>query len=204
MTGQSISSFLAKRAIPGIEAVSEESYARTIEIDGQHGIVSLRRTEGDALRATIRFPRLAALPTIIARLRRVFDLAADPAAIAAHLSEDRALAPLVAARPGLRVPGAWDGFELAVRALLGQQISVAAARTLAGRLVSRFGTPLTVDRSGFETLTHVFPRPAALAAAELTALGLPKARSAALSALAAAVEGDPVIFGPRGTLDEAD
>ena len=200
---ESILVFLARRAIPGIETVTNESYARTIEIDGHHGIVSLRRAEGDALRATIRFPRLAALPMIIARLRRVFDLAADPQAIAAHLGEDRALAPLVAARPGLRVPGAWDGFELAVRALLGQQISVAAARTFAGRLVVQFGTPLTADRTGFESLTHVFPRPATLADADLAAMGLPKARSAALSALAAAVAADPLIFGLRATLDEA-
>ncbi|QXX75788.1 putative bifunctional transcriptional activator/DNA repair enzyme AlkA [Methylovirgula sp. HY1] len=199
----SILTFLARRAIPGIEAVVDASYARTIEIDGQHGIVSLRRGAGDALHATIRFPRLAALPMIIARLRRVFDLAADPQAIAAHLAEDRALAPLVAARPGLRVPGAWDGFELAVRALLGQQISVAAARTLAGRLVAQFGTPLMVDRTGFERLTHVFPQAAALAAADVAAVGLPKTRSAALTALAAAVAADPLIFGLRATLDEA-
>ncbi len=200
---QSILSFLARRAIPGIETVIDESYARTIEIDGQHGIVSIQRAAGEALRATIRFPRLAALPLIIARLRRVFDLAADPQAIAVHLAEDRVLAPLVGVRPGLRVPGAWDGFELAVRALLGQQISVAAARTLAGRLVAQFGTPLMLDRTGFENLTHIFPRPAALAEADLVALGLPKARTAALSALAAAVAADPLIFGPRATLDEA-
>lgn len=195
--------FLARRAIPGIETVTGACYARTIEIDGQHGMIRVEPAKGDALRATIRFPRLAALPLIIARLRRVFDLAADPQAIAAHLAEDRALAALIAARPGLRVPGGWDGFELAVRALLGQQISVAAARTLAGRLVGRFGTPLQVDRSEFETLTHVFPRPAALAKVDLAALGLPKARTTALCALAATVAADPLIFGPRATLEEA-
>src|SRR5439155_628771 len=83
--------------------------------------------------ATVRFPKLSALPSIIARLRRVFDLAADPAPIAAHLAKDPALAPLVKARPGLRVPGAWDGFELAIRAVLGQQITVVAAARLASR-----------------------------------------------------------------------
>ena len=94
------------------------------------------------LRATIHFPQLSALPTIVARLRRVFDLAADPEVIGAHLAEDPVLAPLVAARPGLRVPGAWDGFELAVRAVLGQQITVSGAATLAGKLVAIYGEPL--------------------------------------------------------------
>ncbi len=198
-----ILAFLAKRAIPGIESVDDRRYARAIEIDGAQGIVGVEQAAGGALRAMIRFPRLSALPTIIARLRRVFDLAADPQAIAAHLCEDRTLAPLIAARPGLRMPGAWDGFELAVRAVLGQQISIAAARTLAGRLVTHFGTPLGVDRSGFEGLTHVFPQPAALAGVDLAALGLPKRRSAALSTLAGAVAADPLIFNPRGTLEEA-
>ena len=94
---------------------------------------------GNCLKATVRFPELRSLPAIIARVRRVFDLAADPVAIGAHLSQDPVLAPLVAARPGLRVPGAWDGFELAVRAILGQQITVAAATRLVGKLVARFG-----------------------------------------------------------------
>ena len=96
----------------------------------------------------MRFPKLSALPTIIARLRRVFDLAADPVPIAAHLAQDPALAPLVAARPGLRVPGAWDGFELAVRAVLGQQITVAAARGLAGTLVAAHGDAAGRARRG--------------------------------------------------------
>src|SRR6516164_907781 len=99
--------------------------------------------DGNALRATVRFPKLSALPAIIARLRRVFDLGADPLAIAAHLAKDPTLAPLVEARPGLRVPGAWDGFELAIRAVLGQQIAVVAAARLAGRMVAAFGEPLS-------------------------------------------------------------
>src|SRR6202007_1417509 len=102
------------------------------------GTVVVQPTDDNALRATVRFPKLSALPTIIARLRRVFDLAADPLAIAAHLGKDPALAPLVKARPGLRVPGAWDGFELAIRAVLGQQITISAAARLAGRLVAAF------------------------------------------------------------------
>ena len=137
-----MASFLKARAIPGVEVVSSDRYARTIEMEGVHGVVAVEPASGNALRIAIRFSRLSALPTIIARVRRVFDLAADPRAINAQLAEDPVLAPLVAARPGLRVPGAWDGFELAVRAVLGQQITVAAAVGLAGKLVARYGLPL--------------------------------------------------------------
>ena len=103
----------------------------------------------------MRFPELAALPAIIARVRRVFDLAADPRLIGAHLSLDPVLAPLVAARPGLRVPGAWDGFELAVRAILGQQITVAGGDHSLGKLVRRMATPLPAAMTDADGLTHV-------------------------------------------------
>src|SRR5262249_5847661 len=141
-----------------------------------------------------------ALPIIIARVRRVFDLAADPAPIAAHLAKDPALAPLVKARPGLRVPGAWDGFELAIRAVLGQQITVAAAARLAGRLVAAHGERLMQPDND---LTHVFPRPEALAPADLTSLGMPRSRAAALSAVAAAALTDPHLFDATGGLEDA-
>jgi AraC family transcriptional regulator, regulatory protein of adaptative response / DNA-3-methyladenine glycosylase II len=196
-------SFLELRCIPGLENVSDNKYARTIDIDGVHGIVVVEPDESNALRATIRFPRLSALPKIIARLRRVFDLAADPRAIGAQLAEDPALAPLVAARPGLRVPGAWDGFELAIRAVLGQQITVRAAIGLAGKLVARYGKRLSRIDPQFPSLTHVFPQPARLASEDLTQLGMPGARAVALSSLAAAVAADPQIFGARRSLDEA-
>jgi AraC family transcriptional regulator of adaptative response / DNA-3-methyladenine glycosylase II len=192
--------FLRLRAIAGIEHVAENCYTRTIQLEGRQGIVSVRLAEGNALRASVRFPRLSALPIIIARLRRVFDLAADPLAISAHLARDPALAPLVETRPGLRVPGAWDGFELAIRAVLGQQITVAAAVRLAGRLVATHGEPLAEpDRD----LTHVFPRPEVLARADLTTLGMPRSRAATLSAVAAAVVADPDLFCASRGLDEA-
>ena len=192
--------FLRRRAIAGIERVTEGSYSRTIELEGLQGIVSVRPAEKDALRARIRFPRLSALPIIIARLRRVFDLAADPRPISAHLAKDPALAALVATRPGLRVPGAWDGFELAVRAVLGQQITVSAAARLAGRLVAAHGTLLSEpDRD----LTHVFPRPEALAPADLALVGMPRSRAATLSALAAAVIADPDLLCAGRGLDQA-
>lgn len=196
-------SFLEARAIPGVETVSNGGYARTIQIEGAHGIVLVRAPEGNALPVTVRFPRLSALPAIIARLRRLFDLAADPQAIGAHLAEDPALAPLVAARPGLRVPGTWDGFELAVRALLGQQITVTAATRLAGRLVAGYGEPLVGSGIELPGLTHVFPRPERLAAADLSTLGMPRSRAAALSSVAAAVAADPQLLGARRSLDEA-
>jgi AraC family transcriptional regulator of adaptative response / DNA-3-methyladenine glycosylase II len=192
--------FLRARAITGVEAIEGDAYRRTIGLDGQQGTVTVRPAGGNALDATVRFPKLSALPQIIARLRRVFDLAADPDAIALQLVKDPVLAPLVAVRPGLRVPGAWDGFELAVRAVLGQQITVPGAIRLAGTLVTRFGEPL---REPDGVLTHVFPDPAALAGADPASMGMPRNRGVALLAVAAAVVADPHIFAAGRSLEEA-
>ena len=192
--------FLRQRAIAGVEFVTANRYARSVKLDGVQGTVAVEPADGNALRATVRFPKLSALPAIIARLRRVFDLAADPLAIAAHLTRDPTLSPLVKARPGLRVPGAWDGFELAIRAVLGQQITVAAAARLAGRLVAAHGERLqTAD----ENLTHVFPEPESLASADLSSLGMPRSRAAALSAVAAAAIADHQLFEANCGLDDA-
>jgi AraC family transcriptional regulator, regulatory protein of adaptative response / DNA-3-methyladenine glycosylase II len=192
--------FLRARAIAGVESVEGDVYRRTIGLNGLHGTVAVQPADGNALRAVVRFPKLSALPNIIARLRRVFDLAADPDAIALQLTKDVALAPLVAARPGLRVPGAWDGFELAVRTVLGQQITVPAAIGLAGRLVARFGEKL---QDPDPILTHVFPEPGVLADVDLSILGMPKSRAKTLSAVAAAVVADPQIFAAGRSLEEA-
>jgi AraC family transcriptional regulator, regulatory protein of adaptative response / DNA-3-methyladenine glycosylase II len=192
--------FLQRRAIAGVELVAADRYARTVQLDGLQGTVVVEPARGNALRATVRFPKLSALPAIIARLRRVFDLGADPAAIAAHLAKDPTLKPLVKARPGLRVPGAWDGFELAIRAVLGQQITVTAAATLAGRLVSRYGERMA---AADEHLTHVFPLPQALASADLTTLGMPRSRATALAAVAAAAVANPQLFEANCGLDDA-
>jgi AraC family transcriptional regulator of adaptative response / DNA-3-methyladenine glycosylase II len=195
--------FLSARAIPGVEAVGPDRYARTLQIDGARGLVVVRPAGGEALEAEIRFPRLQALPAVIARIRRVFDLSADPALIGAHLAQDPQLAPLVAARPGLRVPGAWDGFELAVRAVLGQQITVSAARNLAARLTSAFGEPVDDPAAAALGLTHLFPTPERLVGRDVAELGMPRARGAALEALARTVAADPGIFTPRADLDAA-
>jgi AraC family transcriptional regulator of adaptative response / DNA-3-methyladenine glycosylase II len=194
--------FLRLRSIPGVESVKGDAYARAIELEGVQGIIVVRPTDQNALEATVRFPKLPALPAIIARLRRVFDLAADPVAIEAHLAKDPALAAMIKERPGLRVPGAWDGFELAVRALLGQQVTVAAGITLAGKLVAAHGRPLKIRHADFPELTRVFPRPKRIAEADLSYLGMPGKRIAALAALARAVVADPKIFGARRSLDE--
>jgi AraC family transcriptional regulator of adaptative response / DNA-3-methyladenine glycosylase II len=195
--------FLAARAIPGVEVVTADRYARTIALDGAMGTLAVRRAGDDRLAVTVRFPTLTALPSILARVRRVFDLAADPETIAAHLSRDPDLARMVAARPGLRAPGAWDGLELGVRAILGQQITVPAAVKLAGRLTAEYGAVLPAEWAG-EGLTHAFPSAQRLAAADIASHGLmPGARARAISGLAAAVAADPNLFGPRAGLDEA-
>jgi AraC family transcriptional regulator of adaptative response / DNA-3-methyladenine glycosylase II len=164
------------------------------------GTVAVQPGKGNALQATVRFPRLQALPAIIARLRRVFDLASDPVSIAAHLANDPALAPLIDARPGLRVPGAWDGFELAIRAVLGQQITVTGAMRLAGRLVAAHGERMEQAEG---ELTHVFPQPEALASVDLASLGMPRSRAATLSAVAAAAIADRHLFDATRGLDDA-
>lgn len=196
--------FLRRRAIPGIESVTADRYTRTIEFDGVVGTVTVEpgneNTESNALRATIQFPTLSALPIIIARLRRVFDLAADSEAISNHLAEDATLAPLIKAQPGLRVPGAWDGFELAIRAVLGQQITVTSAVRLAEKLVARYCNRLATP---FGSLTHTFPQPAALATADLTTLGMPRSRAQTLSAVAAAALANEHLFDADCQLDEA-
>jgi AraC family transcriptional regulator of adaptative response / DNA-3-methyladenine glycosylase II len=195
--------FLAARAIEGVERVDGQVYRRTLTEEGQPGILEVRHeADRDSLAATIRHPSLRALPAIVARLRRVFDLGADIETIGGHLSRDPVMAALVAARPGLRAPGGWDGFELAVRAILGQQVTVSAARGLAGRLVQLCGEPLPVGTGG-PGLLRAFPTPGQVAAADLAALGMPRARRAALGALAEAALADPRLFQPFGDIEAA-
>jgi len=195
--------FLKARAIPGMELVEEGAYARVVEIDGELGSVRVSPAKGeDALAVEVRFPRLSALPVIIARVRRVFDLAADPQAINEHLSRDPALAPLIEARPGLRAPGGWDGFELAMRAILGQQVSVGAAIVLAGKLVAAYGDPAPASATGDARLDRAFPRAERLASEDID-LPMPGARRKALSGLAAAVAFDPGLLGLNRSLEDA-
>ena len=188
--------FLSARAIRGVETVTPMRYRRTFAggtVEVSHDAPRHR------LVAAIRCDDIAALPAIIARLRRVFDLGADPETIAAHLSGDPMLAPLVAMRPGLRLPGGWDGFEIAVRAVIGQQITIAGARNLLGKLVAVHGEPI----AGTAGLTHIFPSPDRLVDAEVAALGMPGARGRAISNIARAALANPLLFERAASLDDA-
>ncbi|MCE4226522.1 DNA-3-methyladenine glycosylase 2 family protein [Methylobacterium sp. C25] len=189
-----VHAYLAARAIPGVETARRGLYARTVASGGAHGIVRVERASDDALALTVAGTIHAAAE----RAARLFDLNADPNEIGRALSADPFMAELVAARPGMRVPGAWDGFELAVRAILGQQVSVSAATRLAGKLVAAFGTPLMMARDVAESgLTHIFPSPAALVDADVAlVLNMPRARGAAIRAVAAAVLSEPDLFDP--------
>lgn len=182
--------FLQRRAIPGMERVVAGVYQRTIRIGTDVGAVSVEHVPArDALRVRIGFSRLQSLPLIIDRLRRMFDLKADPEVIQRALSRDPALALMLAARPGLRVAGAWDAFEVAVRAILGQQVTVAAGVTLVSRLVAQLGEPLVAPTTS--GLTRYFPAPDAFDTEQIVALGMPRARATALAKLAQACLAEP-------------
>jgi len=200
----SMLSYLQARAISGVEVVENGRYWRTVEIDGFAGSVEVTHLpQRQSLVVTIRFPKVKSLPAIVTRVRRVFDLGADIETIDAHLSRDPLLASLIARRPGLRAPGGWDGFELAVRAILGQQITVTSARRLAGQLVALHGKTISPANSGHPSLTHVFPTAKRLALAKSIDLGMPSARQTSLKALAEATVADPNLFRPFGTIEEA-
>lgn len=184
--------FLAGRVVAGVEQVRDGEYARVVTLGGPIGWVTVRRDERrPALRAEVSLSLASVLPEVVTRLRALFDLDAQPAVIAQHLAQDPLLEPLVRARPGLRVPGAFDGFEVAVRAVLGQQVSVAAATTLSRRLVDRFGEPRAAALvAGPASLERTFPSAARLARTtvdEVASLGVPAARARSLIELAGAV-----------------
>ena len=188
--------FLAARATPGVEVVEAGSYRRSISLNGSDGYFEISFNEGrDALMARIEFGDPHSLFFIIERIRKMFDLGADWAGIVQSLRSDPVLASSVEADPGLRVPGSWNGFELAVRAILGQQITVKGATALAGRMVSSFGKPFC----GVSGLTHLFPPPEVLADARLGDIGLTGARAETIRSLARAVCGGEINF--EGVVD---
>ncbi len=183
--------FLAARATPGVEIVEHESYRRTISMNGHEGHFEVSLDEGrDALLARIEFGDPRSLIFIVERIRAMFDLNADWAAIVQSLKSDPVLRKRVKADPGLRVPGCWNGFELATRAILGQQITVKGATAMAGRMASNFGKRIFVAGG----LTHLFPSPEALADARLGDIGLTGARAETIRALARAVCDGKIIF----------
>ena len=185
--------------MPGVEQVEGDCYRRTVRCGDYVGRLSLQPVAANALALSVTPHDDAALTALIARVRRAFDLDVDPAPIALHLACDPVLQPLLARRPGLRVAGSVDGFEQAVRAILGQQISVRAARDLGGRLVARWGTPLAATDD--EPLRFVFPTPAMLANADVASLGMPRRRGAAVAALAARMAEHEPILERGATLD---
>jgi AraC family transcriptional regulator of adaptative response / DNA-3-methyladenine glycosylase II len=187
--------FLGPRALAGLETVTSGVYRRVVTVPGKRSVQRGWITVGDApaqarLQVTLSASLAQAVPPVLAGVKRLFDLACDPADIAARLG------PLAATDPGLRVPGAFDGFEVAARAILGQQVTVAAATTLAGRFVARFGEPVTTPVAG---LTHGFPAPALIAtvsADDIGALGIIRSRARAVLALAQAMTQGELALAP--------
>jgi AraC family transcriptional regulator of adaptative response / DNA-3-methyladenine glycosylase II len=191
--------WLTQRAIPGVERVEGGVYRRAVRLGTSIARVEVERAEGNALRLTLGSVESEGLLAIVERARRVFDLDADPDAIATHLSTDPRLAPIVAARPGLRLPGAWDPFETAIRGILGQQVSVAAATTLSGRLAERFGEPIDLGPG----LTRLFPRPEVLADVDVGEIGVTRARARTIQVFSQAVASGELALDASLGLDDA-
>lgn len=183
---ESLFGFFAARAIAGVEAIVDGGYHRALDLPHGHGVAVLRGDERAGpvpiVRAELRLQDWRDLGPAVRRVRRLLDLDADPMAVDEALTADPALATLVAATPGRRVPGSVDPFETAVRAVIGQQISVAGARTVAGRIVAAIGTPLAIDGG---PVTHVFPSPSVIAGMDPDLLPMPLSRRRTLIELAA-------------------
>jgi AraC family transcriptional regulator of adaptative response / DNA-3-methyladenine glycosylase II len=198
----SLIQFLQARAIPGVESVERDAYRRTVRVGNGVGVIELQHVEGEQYLLLSVPPKLSRnLMYISERMRTLFDLRANPLAITNHLKHDKQMSNLVERYPGLRVPGAWDGFEVAVRAILGQQVSVKAANTLAGRLVKTYGEPLQTAEN--DQLVYLFPRPERLAEARLSDIGLMPGRAEAIRALAGAVRDGELDFSTAIGLEEA-
>ncbi len=191
--------FFGARATPGVEAVEDGVWRRAIGWNGDSGTLAVRKhPRKHCIVATIDGGVSRHAEALAEPIARTFDLRADPKAIGASLAADPWLAPLVAAAPGLRVPGAWSGFELVVRAIVGQQVSVKAATTIIGRIVQRAGE--RIDGHPHHTTAWRFPSPAALAAADLAQIGMPGKRIDALQGFARAVADGSV---PIDSVDSA-
>jgi AraC family transcriptional regulator, regulatory protein of adaptative response / DNA-3-methyladenine glycosylase II len=191
--------FLGAHAVPGLEEWDGTTFARVLDLPHGPAVVRLSPGEGAAVTARLRLAELRDLGAAVTRCRRMLDLDADPAAVDDVLGADPALAAVVASAPGRRVPASPDADELAIRAVLGQQVSVAGARTLTARLLP-MGAPLAEPVG---TLTHAFPRAATLADADLTTVGLTGARRRTVSSLAAALTSGDIALDPGADREEA-
>ena len=194
--------YFSLRLMPGVEALTADRYARTLSVDGRVGWFSVRPGP-DALELSISPSLCQAAPYVTAQVRRMFDLDMDPAVLTRHFAADPQLGPLVAATPGLRLPNAFDPFEVAVRAIVGQQVSVKAAVTITRRLIERLGEPVPAAPGiGIPELRWLFPTAQAIANASLAAIGMPGKRVAALQHFAGAVaEGALSLAVDRGAED---
>ena len=190
--GATLFAWLRARALPGVAEARDGVYRRTLRLPRGAGIATLEPVDAH-IRCTLRLESMADLTSAVRQCRRLLDLDADPISVAEVLSRDRRLSPIVKKRPGLRAPGAVDGTELAIQAILGQQVSLTAARTLALRLVTAHGDVIKIADP---TLTHLFPGAPAIAAADLSRLGVPATRRATLRALAQAVAAGDLALDP--------
>ena len=194
--------FLAERAIPGVEVASPDSYERTVSLPNGFGILSLRTVpDGSWVDCSLELSDLRDVTAAVQRCRRLLDLDADPWAISGFFLDDPLIGPLAADCPGRRAVGAVDGNEIAIRAVLGQQVTVAAARRLGARLVELCGTPLPAAAPG--GATHVFPDAATIAEVDPTVLPMPLARGRAVVTLAAALAAGSISLGPGADWEEA-
>ena len=193
----SLLQFFADRATPGVESVAGDTYRRTLSVNDEHGIVEVRPgTQPGYLSMTLHGVRTSALFEVIQRMRELFDLDAPVADIGDVLGRDKKLRSQLRKHPGVRVPGTWNGFELTVRAILGQQVSVKAATTLAGRIAVRYGELLRTAGDVDPALTHVFPSPERLRLARLNNLGLVRSRTETIRRVAAAAAQAELSFDP--------
>jgi len=197
----SLIAFLKPRAIPGVEFVTEDSYQRTIEVGGVPGILTVR-PDGARSRLVVHLQggSYEGLAQTVERVRRIFDLNADPIQIASHLSSDPRLRGLVKLRPGLRVPGVWDGFEAAVLAVLGQKLTTSGTRRIVGRFVQMFGTPVNTPSRG---LKFLFPRPETLAHADLSKAGISDGCAKTIRKLTSSTMRRHLSFATSRTLEQA-
>jgi len=184
--------WLRTRAIPGVAEVDGTVYRRTLRLPGGGAIVELEPA-GTHIRCTLQLESIADLGTAVLRCRRLLDLDADPLSVVEALSTDRRLSMLVKRNPGLRAPGAVDGTELAVQAIMGQQVSLAAARTLTARLVTAHGDRIKIAHP---SLTHLFPTAGALGHADLAKLGVPNTRRTTLTEMARAIANGTLVLDP--------
>ncbi|GAB6387299.1 DNA-3-methyladenine glycosylase family protein [Stutzerimonas marianensis] len=184
--------YFSLRLMPGVETLTEERYARTLSVHGRSGWLSVRPAR-TYLELSVSESLCDQMTSLTALVRRVFDLDTDPATLARHFANDPQLGPLVVATPGLRLPSAFDPFEVAVRAIVGQQVSVKAAVTITRRLIERLGQPITPLPEAPE-LRWLFPTAQAISNASLEAIGMPGKRVAALQHLAGAVSDGSLIL----------